>query len=408
MDNQPLEVKIDSKGARADLAALAKSLDQATASVGKMQSGFTTGMAGVSQSLNTSMKSMEKFAQVAGVISKIKLSGDPATHVRQFAQAMNTLSRAKAIDAAQITSIKTLSTTLRELKVPNQAQRLTQFLNAVGAAKAPSAVLDRPHQRPAQGALEVPGQRRDPQRPLPPELLLHDREPEGSVGGLDRPPGADVQGAPGRQVDPRCAEDRRRPRPHRRRRQPRGHRPQHHAGADALDRPDLRGGREVGGLAALAPEGKRRARRPRHARLSVGGRRPRRTVEPLPPVLSGGHAVQRLLLRLHGRPVPEGPVRLEHPASEAPEGLAVHHRLVRRRREGDGQVYLDGRQPRPVAVEDDRSLLAVHDLRQGHRHRPERLEQDFRLRRHGAASRGRELQPDRTRLLRPDADDAEG
>jgi tape measure domain-containing protein len=139
MDNQPLEVKIDSKGARADLAALAKSLDQATASVGKMQSGFTTGMAGVSQSLNTSMKSMEKFAQVAGVISKIKLSGDPATHVRQFAQAMNTLSRAKAIDAAQITSIKTLSTTLRELKVPNQAQRLTQFLNAVGAAKAPSA-----------------------------------------------------------------------------------------------------------------------------------------------------------------------------------------------------------------------------------------------------------------------------
>jgi hypothetical protein len=77
-----------------------------------MQGSFASGMAGVSASLNTSMKSMEKFAQVAGLISKVKLSGDPATHVRQFANALNTLSRAKAIDAAQITSIKTLSTTL--------------------------------------------------------------------------------------------------------------------------------------------------------------------------------------------------------------------------------------------------------------------------------------------------------
>jgi tape measure domain-containing protein len=139
MDNQVEVVKIDSKGARADLAALAKTLDQVTASVGKMQGGFASGFSGVNSSLNSSMKAMEKFAQVAGAISKVKLSGDPATHVRQFAQALNTLARAKSIDATHITSIKTLSKTLSELKVPNQAQRLTQFLNAVGAAKAPTA-----------------------------------------------------------------------------------------------------------------------------------------------------------------------------------------------------------------------------------------------------------------------------
>lgn len=139
MDTQPLKLQIDSKEARADLDALARALDQAGNAVGKMEKSFATGMSGVDRALKTSMGSMEKFVQVAGLLGKVQLSGDPAKHVRDFANAMNALSRAKAIDTKQITSIKTLSATLSTVKVPSGAARLTEFLNAVGSAKAPSS-----------------------------------------------------------------------------------------------------------------------------------------------------------------------------------------------------------------------------------------------------------------------------
>jgi hypothetical protein len=51
---------------------------------------------------------------------------------------MGALSRAKAIDPTQIGNIKTLTKTLAELKVPTGAARLTEFLNAVGSARAPT------------------------------------------------------------------------------------------------------------------------------------------------------------------------------------------------------------------------------------------------------------------------------
>jgi tape measure domain-containing protein len=138
MDTQPLKLQVDSKEARADLDALAKALDTAGNAVGRMEQKFASGMSGVDRALKTSMSSMEKFAQVSALIGKIKLSADPANHLRDFANALNALSRAKAIDPGQITQIKKLTATLAELKVPTGAARMTQFLNAVGAAKAPS------------------------------------------------------------------------------------------------------------------------------------------------------------------------------------------------------------------------------------------------------------------------------
>jgi tape measure domain-containing protein len=138
MDTQPLKLQVDSKQAQADLAALAKALDTAGSAVERMQTKFASGMSGTDAALNKSMKSMEKFAEVATLLGKVKISGEPAQQLREFAQALNTLSRAKAIDAGQITNIKTLTRTLADLKVPAGAARLTQFLQAVGSARAPS------------------------------------------------------------------------------------------------------------------------------------------------------------------------------------------------------------------------------------------------------------------------------
>lgn len=138
MDTQPLKLQIDSKAAQADLAALAKALDKAGSSVEKMQGKFASGMSGTDEALRKSMATMGKFAEVANLVGKIKIAGDPSKQIRDFAQAMGALSRAKAIDPTQIGNIKTLTKTLGELKVPTGAARLTEFLNAVGGARAPS------------------------------------------------------------------------------------------------------------------------------------------------------------------------------------------------------------------------------------------------------------------------------
>jgi hypothetical protein len=138
MDTQPLNLKIDSTQARADLAALAKALDTAGSSVERMQGKFASGMTGTDAALSKSMKSMEKFAEVATLLGKVKISGEPAQQLREFANALNAMSRAKAIDTGQITNIKTLTRALADLKVPAGAARLTEFLNAVGSARAPS------------------------------------------------------------------------------------------------------------------------------------------------------------------------------------------------------------------------------------------------------------------------------
>lgn len=138
MDTEPLKLKIDSKPAQADLAGLAKALDSAGAAVERMQGKFASGLAGTDVALSKSMKSIEKFAQVASLLSKVKVSGDPSAQIRAFATALTSLSRAKTIDPAQINNIKTLTRTLAEIKVPTGAARLTEFLAAVGTARGPS------------------------------------------------------------------------------------------------------------------------------------------------------------------------------------------------------------------------------------------------------------------------------
>lgn len=132
-------IKIDSSGARADLAALAKSLDNVGTSAAKMQSGLAKGVEKSNAALQQGARSMEKFAQVAAAVSKIKISGDPAKQITEFANALNTLGKAKSFDDAKLKNLKEFIRVLPTLKVPAGARRMTEFLNAVGAARAPSA-----------------------------------------------------------------------------------------------------------------------------------------------------------------------------------------------------------------------------------------------------------------------------
>lgn len=132
-------IKIDSSGARADLAALSKSLDSVGASAAKMQSGLAKGVEKSNAALQQGARSMEKFAQVAAAVSKIKISGDPAKQITEFANALNTLGKAKSFDDAKLKNLKEFIRVLPTLKVPAGARRMTEFLNAVGAARAPSA-----------------------------------------------------------------------------------------------------------------------------------------------------------------------------------------------------------------------------------------------------------------------------
>lgn len=133
------KIKIDSGAARADLAALSKSLDAAAAAAGRMEAGLAKGVGRSNTALQTGAKNMEKFAQIATLVSKIKISGDPARQVTEFANALNALGRARTFDDAKIKNLKEFIRVLPTLKVPTGARRMTEFLNAVGNARAPSA-----------------------------------------------------------------------------------------------------------------------------------------------------------------------------------------------------------------------------------------------------------------------------
>lgn len=106
MDTQPLKLKVDSGQAQADLTALAKSLDMAGDAALKTSQQFQTGMAGVTKAINGSLGSMEKFAKVAGLLSKIKLDGTGAAAVGEFAKALTQLSRAKEIEQSKLNSYR--------------------------------------------------------------------------------------------------------------------------------------------------------------------------------------------------------------------------------------------------------------------------------------------------------------
>lgn len=143
MDTQPLKLKVDSGQAQADLTALARSLDMAGAASLKTAQQFQTGMAGVTKAINGSLGSMEKFAKVAGLLSKIKLDGSGASAIGEFAKALTQLSRAKEIEQSKLNSYRKfieIGAQVSKLRFDGQASnsilKFTQALDTAAKARA--------------------------------------------------------------------------------------------------------------------------------------------------------------------------------------------------------------------------------------------------------------------------------
>ncbi|AFU87988.1 tail length tape measure protein [Caulobacter phage CcrColossus] len=143
MDTQPLKLKVDSGQAQADLAALARSLDSAGVAALKTAKNFETGMAGVSKAINGSLGSMEKFAKVAGLLSKIKMDGSGVSAIGEFAKALNQVARVREIEQSKLNSYRKfieVGAQVSKLRFDGQATnsilKFSQALDAASKARA--------------------------------------------------------------------------------------------------------------------------------------------------------------------------------------------------------------------------------------------------------------------------------
>ncbi|UTC29512.1 putative tail tape measure protein [Brevundimonas phage vB_BpoS-Bambus] len=137
MDTQPLNVKIDSGSAQADLHALARALDETGAAANRMATGLSQGMAGADRAIKGSMANMERFAQVAAAINKIKINSDGTKAVAEFARVMNAVARTKEIEKTKIDSWS------KFIQIGAQTSRLKMDGGAVAAMNSFIGVMDR-------------------------------------------------------------------------------------------------------------------------------------------------------------------------------------------------------------------------------------------------------------------------
>ncbi|USN14930.1 putative tail tape measure protein [Brevundimonas phage vB_BpoS-Domovoi] len=137
MDTQPLNVKIDSGSAQADLHALARALDETGAAANRMAAGMSQGMSGADRAIKGSMANMERFAQVAAAINKIKINSDGTKAVAEFAQVMNAVARTKEIEKGKIDSWA------KFIQIGAQTSRLKMDGGAVAAMGSFIGVMDR-------------------------------------------------------------------------------------------------------------------------------------------------------------------------------------------------------------------------------------------------------------------------
>lgn len=138
MDNNSLKVKVDSSQARADLAALSMALEKAGLSANKMAGGFQKGMGEADTAVKGSLKNMERFAQAAAVINRVKIDAGTVNSVSEFASALSKLSRVKEIDRARLDSWRKfveVGALVSKLKINNGATNsLLMFANALNTA----------------------------------------------------------------------------------------------------------------------------------------------------------------------------------------------------------------------------------------------------------------------------------
>lgn len=137
MDNQPLNVKIDSGSAQADLHALARALDETGAAANRMAAGLSQGMSGADRAIKGSMANMERFAQVAAVVNKIKINSDGTKAVAEFARVMNAVARTQEIEKSKIDSWS------KFIQIGAHTSRLKMDSGATAAMNSFIGVMDR-------------------------------------------------------------------------------------------------------------------------------------------------------------------------------------------------------------------------------------------------------------------------
>jgi hypothetical protein len=138
VDAEGLKLKIDSKGAQQDLAALSKVLDKTAGSADKLDRAFAKAAISTDQNLTKAARSMEKYAQVAALLSKIKLAGNPVGQIQELGKALDAIGRAKQINTSQVSAIKELGAALGSLRVSDRVYGVATFLNSLGRVRVPS------------------------------------------------------------------------------------------------------------------------------------------------------------------------------------------------------------------------------------------------------------------------------
>lgn len=95
--DESLKLKIDSSQARADLGELAKALDSAGKSSAAMERKLSTAMKGTDASIRKAMGSMERYSQVAALMSKIEMSSRANNSMKEFANTLNAVGSASLL-----------------------------------------------------------------------------------------------------------------------------------------------------------------------------------------------------------------------------------------------------------------------------------------------------------------------
>ena len=139
MQLDPIILKLSSAEAQADLAKLEKSFIAAGAASTKMAQTLSTAVGSMDQSFQRAARSMDKYAQVAALLAKIRTVGNPAIGISELAKAMDQLGRAKMLSENQVKNLQALSVALKGFSSAAGLSNAVRALAGLGVIKVPTA-----------------------------------------------------------------------------------------------------------------------------------------------------------------------------------------------------------------------------------------------------------------------------
>jgi tape measure domain-containing protein len=137
MDATGLQLKIDSKGAQQDLLALSNIFTKTGKAADKLDSAISRMAASAEANLTRASRSMSKYAEVAALMSKIKIAGG-SQQIQEMSRALDGIGRARGLSPEKIASVRELGKAISSLRVPQSASGLASFLNTIASARAPT------------------------------------------------------------------------------------------------------------------------------------------------------------------------------------------------------------------------------------------------------------------------------